>query len=211
VPTVVFDFDSTLIDHESLDALLAELLADRPGAADEVRAITDAGMEGRIPFRESMERRLAILAPTRAQVEDYARRLPARVTPGMPALLADLRAEVWIVSGGLVEMLLPTARTLGVPDARVVGTLARWEADGTFGGLLRCGPKEETLAEPAASWRRPRIVVGDGMSDHAVFAAGLAERFVAYTQHVRRAPVVATGAPEARDVAALRYLLQSWP
>lgn len=210
MPTVVLDFDSTLIDHESLDELLAGLLACRPGAADEVRAITDAGMEGRIPFRQSMERRLAILAPTRGQVEDHAQGLPDRVTPGMAELLAGLRAEVWIVSGGLVEMLLPTTRALGVPDTRVVGTIVRWNDDGTFSGLVRCGPKEEALAGPAASWSRPRVMVGDGMSDHAVLAAGLVDRFVAYTEHVRREPVIATGEPEARDVAELRYLLESW-
>jgi hypothetical protein len=52
-------------------------------------------------------------------------------------------------------------------------------------------------------------MVGDGMSDHAVFARGLVDRFIAFTANVRRPAVVATGAPEARDAAALGYLLSS--
>ena len=50
-------------------------------------------------------------------------------------------------------------------------------------------------------------MVGDGMSDHAVHAQGLVDHFIVFTAHVRREPVVATGAPEARDVAELEYLL----
>ena len=49
------------------------------------------------------------------------------------------------------------------------------------------------------------------MSDHALLAAGLVDHFVAYTEHVRRAAVVATGCPEARSVIELEYALAQLP
>lgn len=57
---------------------------------------------------------------------------------------------------------------------------------------------------------RPRIAVGDGMTDYHLFRDGFVNHFVVFTQHVRRTPVVATGAPEAPDVPALRLILEKW-
>ena len=82
---VLFDFDSTLIDCESLDEILADLLVDRPAEAARVRAITDEGMEGRISYCESLRRRLAIAQPARGQVEAFGERAVRHVTPGPPA------------------------------------------------------------------------------------------------------------------------------
>jgi HAD superfamily phosphoserine phosphatase-like hydrolase len=209
VPVIAFDFDSTLIRCESLDEILARALRDRPERAAEVRAITDAGMEGRIPFVESVRRRLAITRLRRDAVEAFADEAVGLLTPGIAALIGRLDAEVWIVSGALREVLLPAAAHLGVPGSRVLGTVARWSRDGGLEEFIDCREKADLLAGRTDRWDRPRTIVGDGMSDHAVFARGLVDRFVAFTAHARRAAVVATGAPEARDVRELEYLLVS--
>jgi len=53
-------------------------------------------------------------------------------------------------------------------------------------------------------------MVGDGITDHAPYAAGLVDHFVAFTAVVRREAVVQTGAPEAATVPELEYLLGQW-
>jgi phosphoserine phosphatase len=209
LPTVAFDFDSTLIACESLDELLARALAGRDADAARVRAITNDGMEGRLSFRESIERRLAIARPARDAVEAFGVEATGLLTPGIAELVAGLAADVWIVSGAFREVLLPVAAHLGVPAARVLGTIARWSPSGALDGLVDCREKADLLDGCTDAWPRPRTMVGDGMSDHAVFARGLVDRFIAFTANVRRPAVVATGAPEARDAAALGYLLSS--
>jgi len=210
VPTVVFDFDSTLIDCESLDEILSRVLAGRPEVTAQVRAITDRGMEGLVPFRESVESRLRLARPTLVQVRQFGEEAVAHITAGMAGLVARLRErgdEVWIVTGGLIEAVAPVAHALSIPASRVLATHARWSAAGELEGLARCTTKVEAAREVAGGWPRPRTGVGDGMTDHALLAAGLVDRFVAFTQHARRAAVVATGAPEARSVPELEYLL----
>ena len=208
MPTVCFDFDSTLIDRESLDEILAIRLGADEEAAARVKEITDRGMEGEFSFRESMERRLAIAKPTRQDAEAFGEAAIGHLTPGMADLVRDLDAEVWIVSGGIEEALLPAARMLGIPAERVLGTVVEWGPDGGFARLLRCGPKAEAVGEVCGNWSRPRIAVGDGMSDYALLEAGCVDRFIAFTQHVRRRKVAATGAPAAADVSELKYLLE---
>ncbi|MEM8883060.1 MAG: HAD-IB family phosphatase [Planctomycetota bacterium] len=205
IATVVFDFDSTLIGRESLDEMLSRLSSDRDA---EIRAITDRGMAGEIDFRTSMESRLAIARPTRAMVEEFGREAVDYLVPGMADLVRSLPAECWVISGGLQEALVETARTLGIPAKRVRGTQLDWADDGTMRGLKRCGPKADAVKDVARSWERPRVAVGDGMSDHALLEAGMVDHFVAFTGVVRRAPVVATGCPEAASVDELEYVLQ---
>jgi len=211
VATVAFDFDSTLIDCESLDELLARVLAGQPERIAEVAAITVAGMEGRLAFGESLRQRLAIARPTRAAVEAFGRDAVGMLTPGMEALVSGLRAEVWIVSGALYETVLPVAARLGVPESRVLATRVAWsEEDGTLERVTECRTKVDHLEPLSAGWERPRIMVGDGITDHAPHTAGLVDHFVAFTAVVRRAPVVMTGAPEAASVPELEYLLGRW-
>jgi len=141
VGTVVFDFDSTLIDCESLDELLARVLAGQPERITEVAAITVAGMEGRLVFEESLGQRLTIARPTRADVEAFGREAIDRLTPGMEALISGLSAEVWIVSGALRETVLPAAARLGVPDSRVLATGVAWSESGELERVTECHTK----------------------------------------------------------------------
>lgn len=177
------------------------------GGSPEIRAITNAGMAGEIDFRESMERRLAIAAPTLEEVLEFGRNALRYLVPAMADLVRGLDAECWIVSGGLREVLLETARSMGIPAKRVRGTQADWAEDGSLRGLLQCGPKFDAVRDVCRNWSRPRIGVGDGMSDYALFEAGAVDHFVAFTGIVRRDAVVATGAPEARSVDELEYVL----
>jgi len=207
---VLFDFDSTLIDCESLDEILADLLVERPAEAARVRAITDEGMEGRISYCDSLRRRLAIAQPTRGQVEAFGERAVRHATPGMKELIERLDGESWIVSGGLTEALLPVARHLGIKPQRVLGTDLRWAPDGSLAGIV-CLEKPERVARAAGNWGRPRVSVGDGMSDYALYENGIVDHFLAFTLHQRRAAVVATGCEEVRTVAELEYALRRYP
>lgn len=190
-----------MITRESLEVLLARA---RPDRAEEIRAITDAGMEGRISLRESLERRLALARPTRAGVEALGREALRWITPGMEGGFGG--PEVWLVSGGLEEALLPVAARLGVPRGHVLATRARWAPDGELLDL-DVRDKPEQIRRIAAAMPPPRILVGDGMTDYEPFRLGLVDRFIAFTANARRRSVLATGAPEAPSAAALRRML----
>ncbi len=163
-------------------------------------------MEGRISFRESLEKRLALARPARKEVEALGREALAWITPGMEGALGAVKAEVWLVSGGLAEALLPVAEHLGIPPERILATRARWSPNGEMLGV-EVRDKPEQLRPHAAAMPKPRVLVGDGMTDYEPFREGLVDHFIAFTANVRREPVVATGAPEAASTDELRRLL----
>jgi phosphoserine phosphatase len=78
---VCFDMDSTLIQAEVIDRL-AELV----GVGDEVKAITEAAMQGELDFKESFTKRMQLLKGLREDVlHDVAINLP--ITKGAKRLL----------------------------------------------------------------------------------------------------------------------------
>jgi phosphoserine phosphatase len=94
---VVFDMDSTLIQHE----VIVEL-AQEAGVSDEVSDITESAMRGEIDFNESFKRRMALLKGIDISVVDGIFD-NLNMTPGATRLLTFLKEygfKVAILSGG---------------------------------------------------------------------------------------------------------------
>lgn len=210
--TVVFDFDSTLVPVESLEVVLraCDLDEDRIRWIEE---ITRRGMEGELEFRASLEARLALAAPTLEAVRSTGRSLADGLTDGARDCVASLTAsghQVRIVSGGFRDVILPTARVLGLDVAHVHAVSARWAPDGSFAGLVEDGfvdSKEAGVRALHGDWPRPVIAVGDGATDMALRTAGIADHFVAFTAHIRRDFLDEADVPEAGSMDEVRELL----
>ncbi len=219
--SVVFDFDSTIVDCETLDLVSEEALA---GHADtdeilaEVRRITTLGMEGAIPFDESLSRRIALVAPTRAAVAAVAEHIVSHITPAFLAHQDFFRSHagsIAIVSGGFDDIIFPVADTLGIPRALVFANEFRFDERGIATGVDTTRPSAQAggkaRAVESAELVRPLVMVGDGWTDYEVMEKGVADAFIAYTEHARREHVVAQATAEARSCDELMALLESRP
>jgi D-3-phosphoglycerate dehydrogenase len=200
-PTWIFDFDSTLVAAEALDEL-AELAlegdADRPVRLARIREITAMGMDGRMSIHQSLTERLAMLALRPALLPPLVERLASRFAPSVWSgrdRLAVMSERVWVVSGGFHEWVEPVIERLGLRRSHVIANRLR----PTAGGLLELDPAAspcavdsgKATAIEAAGLGRPRIMVGDGMTDWRVRELGACERFVCFTEVVHREPVAA--------------------
>lgn len=107
----VTDMDSTLISIECIDEI-----ADMQGLKTEVAAITEAAMRGELDFRESLNRRVALLEglPENALARVFQERL--RLNPGAEALMAGLKQAgivTVLVSGGFTYFTERLQKQLG--------------------------------------------------------------------------------------------------
>ncbi len=214
--TFVFDFDSTLVRVETLEVLADIALAGSPEAASvraEIGRLTDQAMAGEIGFGEALNRRLALLPLTRDHIAALAARILDEGTPSVRKNLAFFRdkpGRVVIVSGGFREIIAPVAERLGVAPDRVLCNDLLYDAEGRVTGvdetnpLSRAGGKAEAIA--ALNLPRPVVMVGDGWTDAEVKLAGAADRFHAFTEIVRRDPVVAAADAEVRSLDELLHL-----
>lgn len=212
--TIVFDFDSTLIRVEILDVILAGRLVD-PALREELGRLNREGMEGTRTFASSLSARLRLARPTREEMTSFGEDAWQYLTDGMEQLVRELRTvghEVWIVSGAAREVVLPLAERLGVPPERVRALEYRWGERGELLGIAEGDPLLEgkwlAVEDVAEGWTRPRIAVGDGITDFALREHGCVELFVAYAEHARRDPVLQRCDRSAACTAELRALLE---
>lgn len=199
-----FDFDSTLMDGETID-----LLAEAAGQGPAVRHLTEEAMRGRLDFFEALTARARLLAGLPyAQVLDICRQLPlmtgARETV---RALKDRGCRVLVFSGGFREATRHHARALGA-DADFANFLHHKDGllTGLVGGeMMSGGAKGEMLARLQALLgvsAKDTIAVGDGANDLSLFEhAGLKVAF-------RAKPVLRAAADHCLDEKDLRGLLE---
>jgi phosphoserine phosphatase len=177
---IVFDVDSTLVQGEVI-----EMLAARAGAADEVRAVTEAAMRGELDFAQSLHRRVAALAGLPESVlEEVGAEL--ELTPGARTTIRTLKRlgfRCGVVSGGFTRVIAPLAAELGmdfcaandleVVDGRLTGRVV--------GPVVDRPGKADALRRFADRFGVPLeqcVAVGDGANDiDMLTTAGLGVAF----------------------------------
>lgn len=191
--SVVLDVDSTLSGIEGVDWLAARR---GPDVGEQVAALTDRAMRGDLALDAVYGERLALIRPTRADVQALTAAYVAALAPGAREAIAQLRAAgiaLVLASGGLREAIAPFAvAELGFQDADVHAVRIHFEASGDYAGFESASPLATQGGKRVVIDRlglpRPVLMVGDGATDAAARSA--VDAFAAFTGFVRREPVV---------------------
>jgi len=168
----VFDFDSTLMDGETIDFFAAEL-----GLEKEVAEITDLAMNGKLDFFESLITRVELLKGLEySKVVEIGKNLP--LMPGALEIVPALQAKGYKVicfSGGFRVGTSPAKDILGL-DADFSNVLHH--KDGLLTGLVggdmmfdySKGDMIKRLQNILGVTKADTLVVGDGANDRSMFA-----------------------------------------
>ncbi|QTC88539.1 phosphoglycerate dehydrogenase [Brevundimonas pondensis] len=199
-PVFIFDFDSTLVRIETLEALADIALSDAPDAAAkkaEIAALTDQAMTGQVDFGTALRRRLDLLALNRSHVEALTDRILDEASASIRRNVDffERHAErVYILSGGFREVIAPLAARLGIAADHVLANDLIYDAEGRVTGVDDANPLSRENGKPevikALNLTGPVVMVGDGWTDAEVKLAGAASRFYAFTEVVSRPKVI---------------------
>ena len=213
---IIFDFDSTVIRFESLELIMKNLLEGNKQKIQQIKALTNAGMNGEISFRESLESRLKVAAPSRQALKKFvAHYCPQALTSGILQLIQKLYAEgikIWIISGGFTEIILPFSEVLNIPMSRVYAVNLNWDENGKFKSLNNdngfCDSKVIGVKKIQDKFVGKTLIVGDGFTDYELFTSGgIADEFIAYTEHVARYKVLKLSLLCAKNTKELSQLI----
>lgn len=168
----VFDFDSTLMDGETIDFFAEEL-----GIGEEVAFITEEAMSGRLDFFESLQQRVGLLKGLDySVVEKISQNLP--YMPGAKETIAQLKSrgiKVVCFSGGFRTATAYAKDILGY-DADFSNALHH--KDGKLTGLVggdmmfnfSKGDMLVRLQNILGVTEEETLVCGDGANDLSMFA-----------------------------------------
>lgn len=199
-----FDFDSTLVDGETID-----LLAQAAGQGEQVARVTEAAMRGELDFFAALTERVRLLAGLPyARAQQICRSLP--LMPGAAEAVRGLKARgyrVVIFSGGFREATAHYAHVLGA-DADFANFLHQRGGvlSGLVGGEMMRGEAKGSVLERLQNLLgvavRDTLAIGDGANDLSLFErAGTRVAF-------RAKPVLRAAADHCLEEKDLRAVLE---
>lgn len=167
----VFDFDSTLMEGETL-----EFIAREYDMEPLMKKITTEAMEGKIDFFESLTKRVALLKGAKeSKVIEICRNLP--YTKGAKETISELHKmgyKVVCFSGGYETATIPAQEALGY-DAQFANILhfKNGELTGLVGGEMMFSDSKGKMLKRLQTLLNVKeedtLTVGDGANDISMF------------------------------------------
>ncbi len=196
----IFDFDSTFITAETLDIMAEISLKGKAGFNDKlkkVKEITREGSEGKIPFSESLEKRIRLIEAGRNHIPQVIERLKESISPSFlrnKKFFRDYSDQVYIISTGFRELIEPVVSEFGIRVENIYANTFEYDGNGNITGfdasnILSTNNGKAMLLRDL-NLQGDIYVIGDGYSDYQVKVAGLANRFYAYTENIERETIL---------------------
>ncbi len=170
---IVFDFDSTLCDVETIDEIAKEI-----NIKKQIESITTEAMNGRLSFFESLIKRVSLLKGIPfSRVREICHSLP--LTNGAKECVKELKSRdytVVVFSGGFRVATNHYAKILGL-DADFSNMLshggANDELDGLCGGEMMFDTSKGIMIQKLQSILNigieNTVAIGDGANDLSMF------------------------------------------
>ncbi|TRX52184.1 phosphoglycerate dehydrogenase [Fulvivirga sp. M361] len=192
----VIDFDSTFTQVEALD-ILGEIAleghVEKENRLHKIKEITDEGMSGSLTFRESLVQRLEILDAHKNHLPLLVDRLKGEVSKSFKRnkeFFKNYTDNIFIISNGFKDFIVPIVEEYHIKADNVFANSFEFDEGGSIVGfdhnnaLSINGGKAEQLKQ--LDLQGDVYVIGDGYTDYEIKAAGMANKFYAFTENVTR-------------------------
>ncbi|MDP1816969.1 MAG: phosphoglycerate dehydrogenase [Leadbetterella sp.] len=196
----IIDFDSTITKVEGLDQLAAIALAhssDGTKVVQQIKELTDAGMNGELSLSESLSKRMSLLNANKKHVDALVEFLLENISDSFERnkkFLQEYADQILVVSSGFKDFIIPVVSYLGLKAENVYANTFIYNDHGDIIGvdnsnvLSQTGGKIELVK--SLNLDAHVSVIGDGFTDYEIKQHGLADRFYAFVENVERQKVV---------------------
>ncbi|MDO1445221.1 phosphoglycerate dehydrogenase [Rhodocytophaga aerolata] len=197
---IIIDFDSTFTKVEAMDELGAISLQNNPRQEEilqEIKHITDLGMNGELSFTQSLEKRIALLEANKAHLPLLIERLRTKISDSFERnkkFFKEFASNILIISNGFKEFITPIVTAFGIKEENIFANTFVYDEKGNIIGFDRsnrlCANKGKVEQIKSLSLQGDIYVIGDGYTDYEIKEAGLANKFYAFTENVERERVL---------------------
>ena len=193
---IIIDFDSTFITEESLDELAKYKLRDQPDSQtmlNKIKSLTNAGMNGDIPFKQSLDERMEVLNLNRSDINSVSKILSECVTPSFTknkSFFIENNNKIIILSGGFKELIVPIVDDFGILSSNVFANDFIYNSSEQITGINQ----DNIMSKNGCKVKHSKLlsihgtvhVIGDGYTDYEIKLDGPATHFFAFTENVER-------------------------
>ncbi|RYE01591.1 MAG: phosphoserine phosphatase, partial [Sphingobacteriaceae bacterium] len=142
----IIDFDSTFTQVEALDELVRISLKDHPEREKiykQIEDLTNASMEGRLSFTESLAQRVKLLQANRSHLDLLVKHLRKKVSASFSRnrqFFKEHNDEVLIVSGGFKEFIIPVVSKYYIKTENIYANTFEFDEQGNIIGYDQTNP-----------------------------------------------------------------------
>ena len=193
---IIIDFDSTFITEESLDELAKYKLRDQPDSQtilNKIKSLTNAGMNGDIPFKQSLDERMEVLNLNRSDINSVSKILSECVTPSFTknkSFFIENNNKIMILSGGFKELIVPIVDDFGISSSNVFANDFIYNSSEHITGINQ----DNIMSKNGGKVKQSKLlsihgtvhVIGDGYTDYEIKLDGPATHFFAFTENIER-------------------------
>lgn len=219
----IFDFDSTIVNSETLNDILALAIGNNTEKINEIDNITKMAMEGKISFRESLEKRLKLSIINKSMVDAIITKTLTSIVNNMDIVINNIlkqnNTKVFIVSGGFTEVITPTAVKLNININNIYANKFKFNNNNEVIGvedtlLLQSSGKVKIIQDLKNKGiiNGKVIMIGDGYTDLETKLNNIVDEFICFCGVVSRKPIkeatkyVANSAEELNNIIMNNFL-----
>jgi len=196
----IIDFDSTFTQVEALDELAKISLKDNPKQLEvskKIEEITQLAMAGELNFKQSLDQRINLVKANKVHLDELIEVLKEKISISFKRnvnFLKDHASQIYIVSNGFKAFIVPIVTKYGILESHVFANTFTYNQQGDIIGfdesniLTESNGKSKLLKK--LNLKGDIYMIGDGYNDYEVKAAGLVNKFYAFTENVKRKNVM---------------------
>lgn len=210
---LIFDFDNTIIQGESLEMLAEVSLRSHPRKEEiysEIVRITSAAMNGTCDFGTALTMRLALLELNEGHILDVIEEQKKRITPSFlknSHFLKSNANKIYIISGGFRELILPIAYILGLRADHVYANDLLFNFQRQVMGIQESNILSKTHGKAALvaslNLKGKGLIIGDGMTDFEIAASNTNCTFYAFTENIKQPELLKKGCRSISSIDSL--------
>lgn len=195
----IIDFDSTFTQVEALDELARISLKnhpDREAIYQKIEDLTNAAMEGKMSFRESLSRRVKLLEADRGHLKQLITRLKKKVSSSFSrnkTFFKKHAENVLIVSGGFKEFITPVVLPYHILKKNIYANTFVFDENDRIIGYDEKNPLSNEAGKVTLlkelDLQGDIFGIGDGHSDFQLKEFGMIKKFYAFTENIERKTV----------------------
>lgn len=154
-------------------------------------------MAGELNFKQSLEQRINIVKANKVHLDELIEVLKEKISVSFKRnvnFLKDHASQIYIVSNGFKAFIVPIVTQYGILESHVFANTFTYNQQGDIIGfdesniLTESNGKSKLLKK--LNLKGDIYMIGDGYNDYEVKAAGLVNKFYAFTENVKRKNVM---------------------
>ena len=190
---IILDFDSTIVQHETIEVLAEFSLQNNTKKNDilsEIKNMTSLAMSGKISFSEALSKRVSLLEAHKKHINKTIEFLRKNISLTFKENLSffnEINNNCFIISGGFKEIIIPVLENFNLHDNNIYANSFIYD-DQYIISIDKNNPlsKDGGKNLVAQNIKGCNIIIGDGYTDYEVKKDGNADIFIQYTENVNR-------------------------